>query len=181
MSLSYSQCKASINAAIENNKDVNTLVVEAFQKSITAAALAIFWLMQKLLAGPSAIINKHSKYQILQMLSAINEPKDFYETDFTDTSLVEETDDFIVIDHDSAELKCFAEHLYLDPSRYFYCFVELVELIKKCNQMMVKYYQGVSNPIVISGLFGGTEIVIGIVKRVWKKPWLMIMTTTMSL
>ena len=157
MSLSYSQCKAAINAATESNHHVNDLAVEAFRKSITAVALAIFWLMKQPSTG--------SKQEILQVLKAINKPNVFYQIDFTDTSFVEESNDFMAMDDDSAELKFFAEHVVLEKPKYCLWFVKLVTLIKDCNEMMENYKRRVSNPIVFSKQFGSTEIVIGIVKK----------------
>jgi len=163
MSFSYPECKAFINAATRTNYHVHPLAVNAFQKSITAAALAIIWLMQKPLTGPNAVIDEKSKQKILQMLSAINEPHEFYQIDFIDRSFVEQTDDFMVFSHESAELKCFAEHLCLTKPMYCYWFVNLVNLTMECNQLMVNYNQRVSKPTVFAVLFGYNEIVIGIV------------------
>ena len=95
----------------------------------------------------------------------INEPSEFYQIDFTDTSFVEQTDDFMVISHESAELKCFAEHLCLTKQMYCDWFVQLVKLTMECNQLMVNYNQRVSKPTVFAVLFGYNEFVIGIVKK----------------
>ena len=164
MCFDYSKCEAEIKAATSTNYQVNPYVFEAFQKSSTAAVLAVRWYIGNPLSGQNAVINCDTQNKLKDILSSMSD----FDTGWTrqmHLSNIEPLDEFVIESRSTATLHCFGYKYNLTVPMADSMLPVLIELIANCNNLMKSYAKTVNNSSAYALLFGYCEAVFVAMKR----------------